>query len=192
MLLSVASFYIWAVIFKKAVYLIKVARNNAALEEYVKSMPKIKRLIVEDASMNFEIYDKLFTLFVNQKSDVNQNLNEINEEIIQKWEMQLEKDLNYLSSIGTIAPFVGLFGTVWGIMNSFQSIATCNSTSIAIVAPGISEALFATAVGLFVAIPATLAANLFYAQIDKIIKNFRIFSVFVKDKLEDARHGNLK
>ena len=188
-LLSLASLYVWAVILKKTTYLLKIMRNNRALEEYVKSMPKVKRLIVEEPSMNFEIYDKLFTLYVNQKDDIAKNLSEIEEEIVQKWEISMEKDLNYLSTIGSIAPFVGLFGTVWGIMNSFQSIAACQSTSIAIVAPGLSEALFATAVGLFVAIPATASVSLLYSYIDKIVKNFRVFSVFTRDKFEETKNG---
>ena len=71
----------------------------------------------------------------------------------------LEKNLNFLATTGSSAPFIGLFGTVWGIMNSFQSIATSKNTSLAIVAPGIAEALLATAMGLLAAIPAVMAYN---------------------------------
>ena len=71
-----------------------------------------------------------------------------------------------LASIGSISPFIGLFGTVWGIMNSFQSIAMSNNTSLAVVAPGIAEALFATALGLFAAIPAVAAYNKYLKDID--------------------------
>jgi biopolymer transport protein TolQ len=72
---------------------------------------------------------------------------------------RLEKRLLFLASVGSAAPFVGLFGTVWGIMNSFQGIANSKSTSLAVVAPGIAEALFATAIGLLAAIPAVIAYN---------------------------------
>jgi len=72
-----------------------------------------------------------------------------------------EKNLTFLATVGSVAPFVGLFGTVWGIMNSFQSIAISRNTSLAIVAPGIAEALFATALGLLAAIPAVVAYNKF-------------------------------
>ena len=72
----------------------------------------------------------------------------------------VEKNFTYLATIGSTAPFIGLFGTVWGIMNSFQSIAISRNTSLAIVAPGIAEALFATALGLLAAIPAVIAYNL--------------------------------
>ncbi|XP_022778662.1 uncharacterized protein LOC111320243 [Stylophora pistillata] len=71
----------------------------------------------------------------------------------------LEKNMGFLASVGSTAPFIGLFGTVWGIMNSFQGIAASQSTNLAVVAPGIAEALFATALGLVAAIPAVLAYN---------------------------------
>jgi biopolymer transport protein TolQ len=73
----------------------------------------------------------------------------------------VEKKLTFLATVGSTAPFIGLFGTVWGIMNSFQSIAISKNTSLAIVAPGIAEALFATALGLLAAIPAVVAYNKF-------------------------------
>ena len=72
---------------------------------------------------------------------------------------RLEKRLLFLASVGSAAPFVGLFGTVWGIMNAFQGIAASKNTSLAVVAPGIAEALFATAIGLLAAIPAVVAYN---------------------------------
>ena len=71
----------------------------------------------------------------------------------------LEKRMTFLASVGSTAPFIGLFGTVWGIMNSFQAIAVSKNTSLAVVAPGIAEALFATALGLVAAIPAVVAYN---------------------------------
>ena len=74
---------------------------------------------------------------------------------------EIEKNFTFLATIGSTAPFIGLFGTVWGIMNSFQSIAISRNTSLAIVAPGIAEALFATALGLLAAIPAVVAYNKF-------------------------------
>ena len=73
----------------------------------------------------------------------------------------IEKNFTFLATVGSTSPFIGLFGTVWGIMNSFQSIAISRNTSLAIVAPGIAEALFATALGLLAAIPAVIAYNKF-------------------------------
>jgi biopolymer transport protein TolQ len=77
---------------------------------------------------------------------------------------QVEKQLGFLATVGSTAPFIGLFGTVWGIMNSFRGIAASNDTSLAVVAPGIAEALFATALGLLAAIPAVIFYNRFIAQ----------------------------
>jgi biopolymer transport protein TolQ len=74
---------------------------------------------------------------------------------------KIEKNFTFLATVGSTTPFIGLFGTVWGIMNSFQSIAISRNTSLAIVAPGIAEALFATALGLLAAIPAVIAYNKF-------------------------------
>lgn len=80
---------------------------------------------------------------------------------------RLERYLGVLATVGSTAPFVGLFGTVWGIMNSFQSIAATNNTSLSVVAPGIAEALFATALGLVAAIPATVAYNKFANDVSR-------------------------
>jgi len=80
---------------------------------------------------------------------------------------RLERRLLVLATVGSAGPFVGLFGTVWGIMNSFQSIAASKNTSLAVVAPGIAEALFATAIGLVAAIPATIFYNKFAADVNK-------------------------
>lgn len=81
--------------------------------------------------------------------------------------LSLETNLLYLATVGSIAPFVGLFGTVWGIMNSFQSIAISRDTNLAVVAPGIAEALFATALGLLAAIPAVIAYNKFSSEVGR-------------------------
>ena len=92
---------------------------------------------------------------------------------------EIEKNFTYLATVGSTAPFIGLFGTVWGIMNSFQSIAISRNTSLAIVAPGIAEALFATALGLLAAIPAVIAYNKFnsdsqryFSRVDNFCKRF--------------------
>ena len=89
---------------------------------------------------------------------------------------RLERGMNFLASIGSVPPFVGLFGTVWGIMNSFTSIAESKNTSLAVVAPGIAEALFATALGLLAAIPAVAAYNKFSGDMDKIGTSLDVFA----------------
>ena len=88
----------------------------------------------------------------------------------------IEKHFTFLATVGSTAPFIGLFGTVWGIMNSFQSIAISRNTSLAIVAPGIAEALFATALGLLAAIPAVVAYNKFNSDSKKYSSRIENFS----------------
>ena len=90
---------------------------------------------------------------------------------------RLERGMTFLASIGSVAPFIGLFGTVWGIMNSFSAIAASKNTSLAVVAPGIAEALFATALGLLAAIPAVAAYNKFSNDIEKVTLRLENFSV---------------
>jgi biopolymer transport protein TolQ len=89
---------------------------------------------------------------------------------------RLAERLNFLATTGSVAPFVGLFGTVWGIMNSFFQIGMQNNSSLAVVAPGISEALFATAIGLFAAIPAVIAYNRFSHSVDRFEARLQRFA----------------
>ena len=87
----------------------------------------------------------------------------------------IEKNLTFLATCGSTAPFIGLFGTVWGIMNSFKSIAIAQNTNLSVVAPGIAEALFATALGLFVAIPAVVAYNKITSDLSKYFISLETF-----------------
>ena len=99
---------------------------------------------------------------------------------------KLENGMSFLASIGSVGPFIGLLGTVWVIVNAFQSIAISNNTSLAVVAPGIAEALFATALGLLAAIPAVAAYNKFSNDLDKITSNLEYFSIeFLSKKLNE-------
>ncbi len=91
-------------------------------------------------------------------------------------EEELEANLPFLASVASVSPYIGLFGTVWGIMNSFRGLATAGQASLATVAPGISEALIATAMGLFAAIPAVLAYNRFSARADTLSGNYETFA----------------
>ena len=95
---------------------------------------------------------------------------------IEKQMVVVEKYNSFLATVGSTTPFIGLFGTVWGIMNSFQSIAISRNTSLAIVAPGIAEALFATALGLLAAIPAVIAYNKFSLDSRKYAQKLENFS----------------
>jgi biopolymer transport protein TolQ len=93
-----------------------------------------------------------------------------------KEEERLEAHLPFLATVGSISPYIGLFGTVWGIMNSFRGLATVKQATLATVAPGISEALVATAIGLFAAIPAVIAYNRFNAKVDSLAMTYENFA----------------
>ena len=95
---------------------------------------------------------------------------------ISREEEKLEQHLSFLATVGSTSPYIGLFGTVWGIMNSFRGLANVQQATLATVAPGISEALVATAMGLFAAIPAVLAYNRFAARADLLLSNYQTFS----------------
>ena len=110
-------------------------------------------LVFKDAMQNL--------LKRKSKTDLHSRMTTMLETWIEKQISKLSKGFTFLATVGSTAPFIGLFGTVWGIMNSFQSIAISRNTSLAIVAPGIAEALFATALGLLAAIPAVIAYNKF-------------------------------
>lgn|SRR5690554_2913623 len=91
-------------------------------------------------------------------------------------EEKLDKHLSFLATVGSTSPYIGLFGTVWGIMNSFRSLANVQQAAISTVAPGISEALVATAIGLFAAIPAVMAYNRFASHSDSLLKQYQNFA----------------
>lgn len=115
------------------------------------------------------------------KDQLKADLNRSTREFIDQEVRRLEEGLIYLATIGSTAPFIGLFGTVWGIMNSFRGIASAGSASLAAVAPGIAEALIATAVGLFAAIPAAASYNFFIARI-------RVFSSSLQKYARDLEN----
>ena len=107
---------------------------------------------------------------------VQQRLDKVLDVAISRESEGFEKGLRFLATVGSAAPFVGLFGTVWGIMSSFQSIAASKSTNLAVVAPGIAEALFATALGLLAAIPAVIAYNKLSGDANKFIGRLESFA----------------
>jgi biopolymer transport protein TolQ len=111
-----------------------------------------------------------------RSSNLNEKMSRMLEINIEKQMEKIEKGYTFLATVGSTAPFIGLFGTVWGIMNSFQSIAISRNTSLAIVAPGIAEALFATALGLLAAIPAVVAYNKFNNDAKKYSQKLENFS----------------
>ena len=119
-----------------------------------------------------------------------QRIEKVMEVELQRQTEMLERRLLVLATVGSISPFVGLFGTVWGIMNSFQAIAISKNTNLAVVAPGLAEALFATALGLLAAIPAVIFYNKFshdVARLSARMENFiDEFTAILSRQLEDA------
>jgi len=101
---------------------------------------------------------------------------------------ELENHLSFLATVGSISPYIGLFGTVWGIMNSFMALGTVQHASIGSVAPGIAEALIATAMGLFAAIPAVIAYNRYSNDIERLINRYDIFSEEFSSLLQRQAH----
>ncbi len=166
-ILIVCSVYSWAVIIEKFRLFKKINQtteefetkfwNSKSAESFYNNLPASTddpmALVFKDAMQNL--------LKRRSKSELHERMTTMLETGIEKQMSKISKGYTFLATVGSTAPFIGLFGTVWGIMNSFQSIAISRNTSLAIVAPGIAEALFATALGLLAAIPAVIAYNKF-------------------------------
>ena len=181
-ILIASSVYSWAIIFDKIIMFRKINKNA---EEFEEKFWKSKSAETFYNSLPATIDDPMAKLFKSSMQTVmkSRSRSNLNERLTGTFEVNIEKqmsvvDKNYtfLASVGSTAPFIGLFGTVWGIMNSFQSIAISRNTSLAIVAPGIAEALFATALGLLAAIPAVVAYNKFNNDSKKYSQKLENFS----------------
>ena len=176
------SIYSWAIIIEKF-RLFK--RINSESEEFEEKFWKSKSAETFYNSLPVNLENPMTLLFkdsmqtllkAKNKSNLNERMSSMLEVNIEKQMVSLEKGFTFLATVGSTAPFIGLFGTVWGIMNSFQSIAISRNTSLAIVAPGIAEALFATALGLLAAIPAVVAYNKFNNDSKKYSQKLENFS----------------
>ena len=176
------SIYSWAIIIEKLRLFKKINLESEEFEErFWKS--KSAEAFYNNLPINLEnpmsllFKDSMKTLLkFKSKSNLNERMSSMLEVNIEKQMTALEKGFTFLATVGSTAPFIGLFGTVWGIMNSFQSIAISRNTSLAIVAPGIAEALFATALGLLAAIPAVVAYNKFNNDSKKYSQKLENFS----------------
>tara|TARA_B100000131_G_scaffold305154_1_gene330857 strand:+ start:1281 stop:1955 length:675 start_codon:yes stop_codon:yes gene_type:complete len=181
-ILIASSVYSWAIIFDKIKMFRKI--NNYA-EEFEEKFWKSKSAETFYNSLPATVDDPMAKLFKDSmqavmksrsRSNLSDRLTGILEVNIEKQMGLIDKNYTFLATVGSTAPFIGLFGTVWGIMNSFQSIAISRNTSLAIVAPGIAEALFATALGLLAAIPAVVAYNKFSNDSKKYSQKLENFS----------------
>ena len=181
-ILIACSVYSWAIIFDKFKLFKKINIESENFEEkFWKS--KSAETFYNNLPTNVEnpmallFKDSMQTLIkAKTKSNLNERMSSMLEVNIEKQVSKIDKGFTFLATVGSTAPFIGLFGTVWGIMNSFQSIAISRNTSLAIVAPGIAEALFATALGLLAAIPAVVAYNKFNNDSKKYSQKLENFS----------------
>ena len=187
-ILIIASIYSWNVIVSKILRMRQLKKLEKEFEEIFWSGNSFEDLY---QTLNFNKTDpksKIFCAAILEwkkskpKSDESLDLNSLKDRmqrsmhvIFNKESENVEKNLTFLATAGSTAPFIGLFGTVWGIMNSFKSIAIAQNTNLAVVAPGIAEALFATALGLFVAIPAVVAYNKISNDISKYFISLETF-----------------
>jgi biopolymer transport protein TolQ len=168
-ILIAASIYSWALIFEKYKLFKKIEKSTTSFEEkFWKSRSAesfYNSLSNRDKDPIANIFQSAMTELIKTKSKTSSvqsaRVSRVIEISADREIKMIEKHFTFLATVGSTAPFIGLFGTVWGIMNSFQSIAISRNTSLAIVAPGIAEALFATALGLLAAIPAVIAYNKF-------------------------------
>tara|TARA_B100001996_G_scaffold343099_1_gene298079 strand:+ start:40 stop:714 length:675 start_codon:yes stop_codon:yes gene_type:complete len=181
-ILIASSVYSWAIIFDKIRMFRKI---NKSAEEFEEKFWKSKSAETFYNNLPATLDDPMAKVFkssmqalmkTRSRSNLSERLSGILEASIEKQMNIVDKNYTFLATVGSTAPFIGLFGTVWGIMNSFQSIAISRNTSLAIVAPGIAEALFATALGLLAAIPAVIAYNKFSNDSKKYSQKLENFS----------------
>lgn len=198
-LLVLASIWAWAIIIEKAMSYSRIRRRADAFEDrfWNDSLEDLYRQIDKNTD------HPLALIFASAMREWQRSIAKVRMDrealagrittimrVTREREMtRLEKHLGFLASVGSVAPFVGLFGTVWGIMNSFQSIAQSQNTSLAVVAPGIAEALFATALGLLAAIPAVAGYNKLTNELGRYGQRLESFcdefSTIISRQLED-------
>ena len=183
-MLIAASIYSWALIFEKYKVFKKIFKSSEEFEEEFLNSKSVKTLFEKTSS---DTNDPMTVVFRSGANYLMQNKSQsqtvLTEKVKRVMDVAIDKEiekyenkLTFLATVGSVAPFIGLFGTVWGIMNSFQSIAISRNTSLAIVAPGIAEALFATALGLLAAIPAVVAYNKFTSSSRKFTQKLENFT----------------
>ena len=177
LILFAASIFSWTIIIHKIRLFRSLKKISKQFEEEFWSGRSIKEIASTTHHLSESPIKYVFLEAVDEieksNNDTKKNIDSITDRINRIMEAAIDYQneklslyFSYLATIGATTPFIGLFGTVWGIMNSFQSIAISRNTSLAVVAPGIAEALFATALGLLAAIPAVIAYNIFTSQVN--------------------------
>ena len=191
--LVLASMWSWAIIFDKIIKFKVLKKRSDDFEEAFEGSAALEDIYLAAKKSDNHPLARIFIACMKEWkssnvkqviSDSNEKKSSLKERLMGEMEVaanrsmgRLETGLGFLAIIGSAAPFVGLFGTVWGIMSSFQGIAVSKNTSLAVVAPGIAEALLATAAGLFAAIPAVFFYNVFSSKINQFTERAHNFSV---------------
>jgi biopolymer transport protein TolQ len=188
-ILIMASLVSWVMIFQKIFVLSSIRRMANVFESEFWSGNDLRSIFIEIESADadpigiehlfysgFKEFTRSRQQYGTQAERIMQNVQRAMRVALSREEERLEASLPFLATVGSTSPYIGLFGTVWGIMNSFRGLATSNQASLSVVAPGISEALIATAIGLFAAIPAVIAYNRYSAQVEVIMNRFEAFS----------------
>ncbi|HLY58598.1 MAG TPA: protein TolQ [Stellaceae bacterium] len=190
-LLLVASFWSWAIIFDKVLKMKRLIREADSFEEGFWSGGSIDDLYDRIGNRPNDPMSATFAAAMLEwrrsaargligtgglQASLKERIEKVMTVTVVRELERIERYMSFLATVGSTAPFVGLFGTVWGIMNSFESIAASKNTSLAVVAPGISEALFATAIGLVAAIPAAGAYNILSGQVSRYAQQLEAFS----------------
>ena len=202
-ILLLASLVSWVMIFQRAFNLAAAKRAAMAFEDEFWSGKDLRNIYVElndDHRVLFglsSIFTSGFKEFSRARKQkdfdpdaVMQNVQRAMRVAMSREEERLDAHLAFLATVGSTSPYIGLFGTVWGIMNSFRGLATVNQASLSVVAPGISEALVATAMGLFAAIPAVIAYNRFSAQVELLVNRCDAFIEEFSGILHRAIYGH--
>jgi len=186
-MLLVASFWSWAIIIDKILRYRKMKRSFAAFEDQFWSGASLDDLYTGLDDKNRSPIERVFASGMREWrrsfeaggaliSGANQRIDRTMAVAVDRESEEMENWMGFLATVGAIAPFVGLFGTVWGIKNSFEAIAVSQNTNLSVVAPGIAEALFATALGLLAAIPAVIAYNLLSDRASRLSNRLTAFS----------------
>jgi biopolymer transport protein TolQ len=201
LLLAFASLTSWVMIFQRWFFLRRVLASVEEFEDHFWSGIDLHKLYVElDGNEDLTGIETLFVSGFKEYTKLSEQSGADAEAVMQgaqramrvtlnREEESLETHLAFLATVGSTSPYVGLFGTVWGIMNSFRSLANMSQATLASVAPGISEALVATAMGLFAAIPAVIGYNRFSARVEVLMKRYEAFSDELTGILYRAAHS---
>jgi biopolymer transport protein TolQ len=189
-LLLLASLFSWAIIFNKALALASLKRKASKFEKLFWSGQSLDELYQQIAPKSDHPMAATFTAALrewrrafengnpreSQVAGVKERIDKAMNVTILRETDGIERQLGFLATVGSVSPFIGLFGTVWGIMNAFSAIAARHDTTLAVVAPGIAEALFTTAMGLLAAVPAVIFYNRFVNEIGRYVNRLDAFA----------------